>query len=58
VPPTRGVYQGVSAVRSELGVGVTVGPVVPTGSETLPFVPWMTRDAEAPFTDQTVSQQQ
>jgi transglutaminase-like putative cysteine protease len=58
VPPTRGVYQGVTAVRSELAVAVTVGPAVPSGSETLPFVPWMTRDAEAPYTDQAASQQQ
>ncbi len=39
VPPTRGVYQGASAVRSELAVAVTVGPAVPSGSETLPFCP-------------------
>src|SRR5260221_9751143 len=41
VPPTRGVYQGVSAVKSELAVAVTVGPVPPAG-DTMPFVPWMT----------------
>jgi transglutaminase-like putative cysteine protease len=58
VPPTRGVYQGVSAVRAELGVAVTVGSVMPAGGDALPFVPWMSRDAEAPFTDQTASQQQ
>ena len=58
VPPTRGVYQGASAVRNELAVAVTVGPAVPSGSETMPFVPWMTRNAEAPFTDQAASQQQ
>jgi transglutaminase-like putative cysteine protease len=54
----RGVYQGISAVRSELAVAVTVGPVQPAGSETMPFVPWMSRAAEAPFTDQSASQQQ
>jgi transglutaminase-like putative cysteine protease len=58
VPPTRGVYQGVSAVKSELAVAVTVGPVNQSAGEALPFVPWMSRDAEAPFTDQSASQQQ
>jgi transglutaminase-like putative cysteine protease len=58
VPPTRGVYQGVSAVRSELAVAVTVGPVKSTGNEVMPFVPWMSREAEAPLTDQSASQQQ
>jgi transglutaminase-like putative cysteine protease len=57
VPPTRGVYQGVSAVKSELAVAVTVGGVTPVG-DTMPFVPWMTREAEAPFTDASASQQQ
>jgi transglutaminase-like putative cysteine protease len=58
VPPTRGVYQGTSGVRAELAVAVTVGSVVPTGGESLPFVPWMSRQAEAPFTDQAAAQQQ
>jgi len=58
VPPTRGVYQGVSAVRTELAVAVTVGPVMAAVGDALPFVPWMSRNAEAPFTDQAASQQQ
>ncbi|MGC4084752.1 MAG: transglutaminase family protein [Vicinamibacterales bacterium] len=57
VPPTRGVYQGTSAVRTELSVAVTVGPAGAASPEAMPFVPWMTREAEAPMTDQTSSQQ-
>jgi transglutaminase-like putative cysteine protease len=59
VPPTRGVYKGLSAVRSELAVAVNVGTAHTTVSgETLPFVPWMSRDAAAPFPDSADSQQQ
>jgi len=51
VPPTRGVYQGLSAVRSELAVAVRVGSVRSSlrSSDALPFVPWMSRDAAAPM---------
>ena len=49
VPPTRGVYQGVTAARSELAVSVRVGPVhQDVGSEALPFLPWLSREAAAP----------
>jgi transglutaminase-like putative cysteine protease len=58
VPPTRGVYQGASAVRSELAVAVAVGPVKSAGAETMTFVPWMSRAADAPFSDQAASQSQ
>jgi transglutaminase-like putative cysteine protease len=59
VPPTRGVYKGVSAVRSELGVSVRVGPVrSPLASDVVPFTPWMSRDAGAPLRDEEQSQQQ
>jgi transglutaminase-like putative cysteine protease len=47
VPPTRGVYKGLSAVRSELAVGVKVGSL--RASDALPFVPWMSRAAGAPI---------
>jgi transglutaminase-like putative cysteine protease len=58
VPPTRGVYKGVSAVRSELGVSVRVGPVrSPLASDVVPFTPWMSRDAAAPVRDDEASQQ-
>lgn len=58
VPPTRGVFQGNSAVKAELSVAVTVGPATASTSEPMPFVPWMTREAEAPITDQQSSLQQ
>jgi transglutaminase-like putative cysteine protease len=58
VPPTRGVYKGVSSVRSELGVSVRVGPVrSPLASDVVPFTPWMSRDAAAPIRDDEASQQ-
>lgn len=59
VPPTRGVFKGISAVRSELAVSVHVGPVPPPlAGEALPFVPWMSREAAAPLGDASASQQQ
>jgi transglutaminase-like putative cysteine protease len=61
VPPTRGVYKGVSAVRTELAVGVSVGPALAALSgHAPPFVPWMSRDAAAPLSgaDPAQSQQQ
>lgn len=46
VPPTRGVFKGNSAVRSELAVGVSVGPArLAQAGDPLPFVPWMSREA-------------
>ena len=60
VPPTRGVYKGMSAVKSELGVAVSVGTTVGMASaDTMSFVPWMSREASAPLSDsETVLQQQ
>jgi transglutaminase-like putative cysteine protease len=59
VPPTRGVYKGVSAVRSELAVAVHVGPVEsPLSGDILPFTPWMSRDASAPPAEAADVQQQ
>jgi transglutaminase-like putative cysteine protease len=50
VPPTRGVYKGVSAVRSELAVAVRVGSLRSAASgDVLPFVPWLSREAGAPI---------
>lgn len=46
VPPTRGVFKGTSEVRSELSVGVLVGPA--KGALTpddVPFTPWQSREA-------------
>jgi transglutaminase-like putative cysteine protease len=53
VPPTRGVYQGSSSVKNELSVAVTVGSAAVAGGDAAPFVPWMTREAEAPMMDQS-----
>ena len=59
VPPTRGVYKGVSAVRTELAVGVRVGPALASLSgEAPPFVPWMSREAAAPLSGADQAQQQ
>ena len=59
VPPTRGVYKGLTAVRSELAVSVRVGPVhQDIGGEPLPFLPWMSREAASPAGDCERSQDQ
>jgi transglutaminase-like putative cysteine protease len=60
VPPTRGVYKGLSAVRSELAVAVRIGPVQasPLLVDVVPFTPWMSRDASAPLRDHEAEQQQ
>ena len=60
VPPTRGVYKGAAAVRSELGVAVRVGPVTsPLTGDVLPFTPWISRDAGAPISNpETIATQQ
>lgn len=59
VPPTRGVYKGVTSVRSDLSVAVRVGPVKSAiSNDPLPFTPWMSRDAAAPLHESDASQQQ
>lgn len=59
VPPTRGVYKGVTAVRSDLSVAVRIGPAGPgVSSDLLLFTPWMSRDATAPLRESDESQQQ
>lgn len=59
VPPTRGVYKGVTAVKTELAVAVNVASVKPPISgDILPFIPWMSRDADAPLPDADRQQQQ
>jgi transglutaminase-like putative cysteine protease len=59
VPPTRGVYKGVSAVKAELAVAVRVASVKPPVSgDVLPFTPWMSRDAAAPLSDPDAERQQ
>jgi transglutaminase-like putative cysteine protease len=59
VPPTRGVYKGVSAVRTELAVSVRIGPVRSIHNEdAVPFTPWMSRDATVDPRDAAADQQQ
>jgi transglutaminase-like putative cysteine protease len=61
VPPTRGVFKGASAVRSELAVAVAVaaGPAAGAfGGEMPAFVPWMSHEALAPRLDLDADQQQ
>ncbi len=58
VPPTRGVYKGVTAVRAELAVSVQIGPVRSSQEDAVPFTPWMSRDATVEPRDTAVDQQQ
>jgi transglutaminase-like putative cysteine protease len=59
VPPTRGVYKGATAVRTELAVAVRVASVKPPVSgEILPFTPWRSRDAGTPLPDADSERQQ
>ncbi|HEY3161502.1 MAG TPA: transglutaminase family protein [Vicinamibacterales bacterium] len=59
VPPTRGVYKGVSEVRSDLSVAVRIGPVAPPdASDSVPFTPWMSRDVTSVPRDTDAEQQQ
>ena len=59
VPPTRGVFKGTSASRSELSVAVRVGSARgAAGGDAAPFVPWMSREAAKPLSDSAASQQQ
>lgn len=59
VPPTRGVYTGLTAVKSELGVAVRVGPVDPQpGVDALPLLPWMSQDAAPSAADAHATSQQ
>jgi transglutaminase-like putative cysteine protease len=59
VPPTRGVYKGASAVRTELGVSVRVGPArLPLAGDAVPFTPWMSREAVGTLRDDEGAGQQ
>jgi transglutaminase-like putative cysteine protease len=59
VPPTRGVYKGISAVRSDLAVAVSIGPVAARNApDTVPFTPWMSRDITSVPRDAEAEQQQ
>jgi transglutaminase-like putative cysteine protease len=62
VPPTRGVYKGATVVRSELAVAVRVEAAQsPSSGDLMPFTPWMSREADAPLSneqDDAAQQQQ
>ena len=47
VPPTRGVFKGLSSVKSELAVGVSVG-TAQHYSDPASFTPWMSTEARSP----------
>jgi transglutaminase-like putative cysteine protease len=57
VPPTRGVFKGSSAMRSELAVGVSVGAAQGLSGDATPFVPWMSREAVSPLAAPESAQQ-
>lgn len=56
VPPTRGVFKGLSDVKSELAVGVSVG-TAPQFTDPTVFTPWASREAAAPTVDSDQQQQ-
>ena len=59
VPPTRGVFKGVSTVRGELNVSVAVGPaLLPLSNELPAFTPWMSREPESAADEHARAQQQ
>jgi len=58
VPPTRGVFKGISAVKSELAVAVRVGPAQAAVGDPLPFIPWMSRQASTGLVEPAPSNQQ
>lgn len=57
VPPTRGVFKGLSAVRSELMVGVSIGTAQHLADPTR-FTPWMSREASSPLAESDSQHQQ
>jgi transglutaminase-like putative cysteine protease len=57
VPPTRGVFKGLSAVRSELMVGVSIGTAQQSADPTV-FTPWMSREASSPLAESDSQHQQ
>ena len=57
VPPTRGVFKGLSSVRSELAVAVSVGTAGQVAAPPM-FTPWMSREASAPLAEADSHHQQ
>jgi transglutaminase-like putative cysteine protease len=60
VPPTRGVFKGLSAARNELSVSVRVGASGLTAAYEAPAMPWVSREVpQVPLRlDQAQQQQQ
>jgi transglutaminase-like putative cysteine protease len=58
VPPTRGVFKGTSAVRSELSVSVRVGTAAPAPDAAPPMLPWISREIALPAVRHDSAQQQ
>jgi transglutaminase-like putative cysteine protease len=59
VPPTRGIYKGMAAIRSDLAVAVCIGPVTPPhAADSVPFTPWMSHDVTSVPRDADAEQQQ
>jgi len=59
VPPTRGVFKGMSTIRSELNVSVAVGQaLLPLSNELAPFTPWVPREPETVADEYARAQQQ
>ncbi len=58
VPPTRGVFRGTSAVRSDLSVSVCVGTThAGPAKDARAFNSWLSREADRPATDTEATQQ-
>jgi len=57
VPPTRGVFKGLSSVRSELAVAVSVGATSHVAAPSM-FTPWMSREASSPLAESDSNHQQ
>lgn len=57
VPPTRGIYKGLSTVRHDLAVAVRVGsaPVPLSVDDAVPFTPWKARQGGPAQEDADVS---
>lgn len=59
VPPTRGVFKGLTSVRSELSVAVRVGASTPARIEPPPVhEPWISREVTSPSRHADEAQQQ
>jgi transglutaminase-like putative cysteine protease len=57
VPPTRGVFKGLSSVRNDLAVAVSVGTASEAAAPAM-FTPWMSREASPPLAESDPQHQQ